>query len=78
MSFAMGQTPEGALLAWSDWPRMRIWRADDLIQADFELVFEDRDVPGRWPMTIFDRQIQIDTLSSDDDGRTWSDTTTWR
>ena len=74
----LGQTPGGALLAWSDWPDMRIWRADDLTGADFELVFENEGVPGGLPMTVVGERIYLHTLTSDDDGRSWSATATWR
>jgi hypothetical protein len=78
-SLALGQTPDGALLAWSDWPRMRVWRADNLTQAEFQLVFEaGGDLPGSSPMTVLDGRIYLNGLTSTDDGRSWSETATWR
>jgi len=78
-SLALAQTPGGGLLAWSDWPRMMVWRADDLTQAEFHLVFQaEAALPGSSPMTVFDGRIHVNGLTSVDDGRSWSETSTWR
>jgi len=83
------RTPDGGLLAWSygenlERPGLTVWRADSLTRGAFETVYEDgRQVtdPPRLGLdiTIHDGRIYLDTLVSDDDGRTWTEpVTTWR
>jgi hypothetical protein len=83
------RTPDGGLLAWSygsylERPGLTIWRADSLTHGAFETVYEDgRQVtdPPRLGLDLafHDGRIYLDTLISDDDGRTWTEpVTTWR
>lgn len=86
----MAGTPDGGLLAVSTYPELLIWRAEDLADDGFELVHElaatsDPDpAQGDWihePTFVGDR-IHVWTpwgvVASDDDGRTWTEITTWR
>jgi hypothetical protein len=86
----MTGTPDGSLLAVQTSPETVIWRAEDLVRSDFELVHEpaaDSDAPvttSAWthePVIVGDR-IHVMTrhgvVASDDDGRTWTEITTWR
>ncbi len=86
-SFA--RTPSGGLLAWSyrditARPGLTIWRADSLTRGEFETVYEDgRQVAMSsglgLDLAVHDSRIYLDTLVSDDDGRTWTEpVTTWR
>jgi hypothetical protein len=83
------RTPDGGLLAWSyrentTRPGLTVWRADSLTRGAFETVHEDgRQVahPSSLglDLTVHDGRIYLDTLVSDDDGRTWTEpVTTWR
>jgi hypothetical protein len=83
------RTPEGALLAWSyreltRRPGLTVWRADSLTRGAFETVYEDgRQVTESsnlgLDLAVHDGRIYLDTLVSDDDGRTWTEpVTTWR
>jgi hypothetical protein len=86
----MTGTPEGSLLAVETYSQTVIWRADDLAGSDFELVHESASTPdvgqtqSTWvhePTIVGDR-IHVRTprgvVVSDDDGRTWTEITTWR
>jgi hypothetical protein len=85
----LARTPDGGLLAWSygtylKRPGLTIWRADSLTGGAFTTVYEGgRQVvdPPRLGLdvAVHDGRIYLDTLVSDDDGRTWSEpVTTWR
>jgi hypothetical protein len=87
VSFA--RTPDGGLLAWdyrelATSPGLTIWRADSLTRGRFETVYEDgrQVVDGSrlgLDLAVHDGRIYLDTLVSDDDGRTWTEpVTTWR
>jgi len=86
----MAGTPDGALLAVSTYPEMLIWRAEDLADDAFELVHEGATTSDleltqedllHEPTSVGDR-IHVWTprgvVTSDDDGRTWTEITTWR
>ena len=83
------QTPDGGLLAWTYGenlarPGLTVWRADSLTHGAFETVYDHgrqvMDPPGLGlDLAVHDGRIYLDTLVSDDDGRTWSEpVTTWR
>jgi hypothetical protein len=83
------RTPDGGLLAWdygefSHQPGLRVWRADSLTSGQFRTVYEGGrqalDTARSDPeITVHDGRIYLDTLVSDDDGRTWTEpVTTWR
>ncbi|MEO7980349.1 MAG: hypothetical protein ABI807_05605 [Sporichthyaceae bacterium] len=83
------RTPDGGLLAWSyreltGRPGLTVWRADSLTRGAFEPVHQDGrqvvDSSGLGlDLTVHDGRIYLDTLVSDDDGRTWTEpVTTWR
>jgi hypothetical protein len=86
----MTGTPDGALLAVQTYPETVIWRAEDLERGDFELVEEFVPAGGTDPTqwgwmhepTIVGDQIFVVTrqglATSDDDGHTWTELTTWR
>jgi hypothetical protein len=85
----MTGTPDGALLAVRTYSETAIWRAEDLDSGDFELVHVSTDsdpdmTHSAWihEPTIMGDRIHIMTrhgvLTSDDDGRTWAEITTWR
>jgi hypothetical protein len=83
--FVIG-TPSGALIAFTSWPTVQVWRADDL-EADFEPVYagtvtEERQQASGMDLVVADGRLMLsslgEALTSDDDGRTWSVTTTWR
>ncbi len=85
----VARTPGGGLLAWdyrelTTTPGLTIWRADSLTRGAFEPVHEGgrqvRDAPRLGlDITVHDGRIYLDTLVSDDDGRTWTEpVTTWR
>ena len=83
------RTPDGALLAWSYRedtirPGLTIWRAPSLTSGEFETVYQGPRLdssgivftPG---LTSHEGVLHIGTLTSEDDGRTWSEpVTTWR
>jgi hypothetical protein len=78
-------TPDGGLLAVRTWPRIRIWRADDLLAGDFVLVHDAGPGPessGAGGLVLHGEEIQLlsdaDTAVSHDDGRTWTTVSTWR
>jgi hypothetical protein len=82
----MTGTPDGALLAVSPYPDTGIWRTENL-GGDFELVHESASpAPTQlaWvhEPTVVGHRIHVMTpvgvLVSDDDGRTWTEFTTWR
>ena len=72
------------------YPRTVIWRTDDLTDNAFELVYEvdpsdDGDSEQWWyrhEPIIIDDQIHLMTpqgvVMSEDDGRTWTEISTWR
>jgi hypothetical protein len=83
------QTPDGGLLAWTygenlERPGLTVWRADSLTHGAFETVYDQgrqvMDAPGLGlDIAVHDGRIYLDTLVSDDDGRTWTEpVTTWR
>jgi hypothetical protein len=83
------RTPDGALLAWSygqltHHPGLTVWRADSPTRGAFELVHSGGRQPGETSglgldLTVHDGRIYLDTLVSDDDGRTWTEpVTAWR
>ena len=83
------RTPDGGLLAWSygdelERPGLTVWRADSLSHGAFETVYEGgRQVPVTpvlgLDIAVHDGRIYLDTLVSEDDGRTWTEpVTTWR
>ena len=83
------RTPDGGLLAWSNRegttsPGLTVWRADSLTRGAFETVYVGgRSTGYPWrdglDLTVHDGRIYLDTLVSDDDGRTWTEpVTTWR
>jgi hypothetical protein len=83
----MAGTPDGALLAVSTYPETMIWRTEDLDEGDFELVHESASpAPTQlaWvhePAVVGDRihvMTPVGVLVSEDDGRTWTEITTWR
>jgi hypothetical protein len=85
----LARTPDGGLLAWdyrglTTTPGLTIWRADSLTHGEFTMVYDaGRQLadPSRLglDLTVHDGRIYLDTLVSDDDGRTWSEpVTTWR
>ena len=85
----LARTPDGGLLAWSyreytTRPGLTIWRADSLTQGAFETVYDGgRQVVESsrlgLDLVVHDGRIYLDTLVSDDDGRTWTEpVTTWR
>jgi len=84
---AMVATPGGALLAVQTFPEARIWRADHLTEGEFTLVHRSRpDAPSQLALphepVVADDHIDVQTpwgwLRSLDDGRTWTEVTTWR
>ena len=83
------RTPDGGLLAWSygaylEHPGLTVWRADSLTRGGFTTVYEGGRQVGDPPrlgldVAVHDGRIYLDTLVSDDDGRTWTEpVTTWR
>jgi len=86
----MTGTPDGALLAVQTYPETAIWRTEDLDSGNFELVYEfatttdPEPIQSAWAHepTIVGDQIHLTTprgaVMSDDDGRTWTEITTWR
>ncbi len=87
VSFA--RTPDGGLLAWSyreltTRPGLTVWRADSLTRGEFATVYEGgRQVLSEprlgLDLAVHDGRIHLDTLVSEDDGRTWTEpVTTWR
>ena len=83
-SYSLTGTPGGALIAVGLHPSLAVWRADDLVSGDFELVFQSGiDSTGSDPelRAVGDRLFigrGVMTIASEDDGRTWSGATTWR
>lgn len=84
--FFVTGTPSGALVAFSTWPTVNVWRAEDL-EADFEPVYagtvsKEREQTTGMDLVVADGRLLIssigEALVSDDDGRTWTVTTTWR
>jgi hypothetical protein len=83
------RTPDGGLLAWdygelSHRPGLTVWRADSLTAGQFATVHDagrrvsDTSRLGL-DLTVHDGRIYLDTLVSDDDGRTWTEPVTqWR
>jgi hypothetical protein len=78
-------TPDGGLLAARFWPRTKIWRADDLRTGDFSLVYDAGPGPennGGDAPVFFGEEIQMldraATVTSDDQGRTWTKVSIWR
>ena len=80
-------TPEGGLLAVRTWPRIKIWRADDLLTGNFSLVYDAGPGPetnnnGSDALVLVGDEIQIlsgeGTVRSGDDGRTWTNVSSWR
>ncbi len=89
LSPQLARTPDGGLLAWTYGenlvrPGLTVWRADSLTRGEFETVYEGgRQVLGEprlgLDIAVQDGRIYLDTLVSDDDGRTWTEpVTTWR
>jgi hypothetical protein len=83
----MTGTPDGALIAVSSYPETTVWRAEDVDGGNFEVVHESASrAPTQlaWvhePTIVGDRihvMTPVGVLSSDDDGRTWTEITTWR
>ncbi|GAA2142740.1 hypothetical protein GCM10009844_14230 [Nocardioides koreensis] len=86
----MTGTPDGALLAVQTSPETAIWRAEDLDRGDFELVEESATngdtelTQSAWthePIIVGDRiyvMTRQGVATSDDDGHTWTEITTWR
>jgi hypothetical protein len=83
------RTPDGALLAWSygeltRHPGLTVWRADSLTGGAFVPVHEDGRIGKEssnqgLDLAVHDGRLYLDTLVSDDDGRTWTEpVTTWR
>ncbi|MGZ8737375.1 MAG: hypothetical protein ACXWW7_09455 [Nocardioides sp.] len=78
-------TPDGGLLAVRSWPRTKIWRADDLRRGDFSLVYDAGPGPEN-EVTDYVRFVGDEmrlmagaaTVTSSDDGRTWTNVSTWR
>ncbi|MGZ5398870.1 MAG: hypothetical protein ACXWDM_02575 [Nocardioides sp.] len=64
--------------------RARIWRLDSLEEGRWELVHDTGELPYAYDLGVM-RQITVDgsvlmlgALSSGDDGRTWTQVTSWR
>jgi hypothetical protein len=85
----LARTPDGGLLAWSyreltTRPGLTIWRADSLTRGEFRTVYDGgrRVTNGSGlglDLAAHDGRLYLDTLVSDDDGRTWAEpVTTWR
>ena len=84
------RTPDGGLLAVSHSdrdPGLMIWRAPSLTRGAFRLVYDGRGGPpwtrlgtdAMFVPSVRDGQLQLGTLVSPDDGRTWADpVTVWR
>lgn len=82
-------TPEGAvilreLLEAGGIARTRIWRLDSLEEGEWVLA-HDTGGSARWadtgeerPLTVIGSQLWSGSLSSDDDGRTWTEVNGWR
>ncbi len=84
---AMVATPGGALLAVQTFPEARIWRADNLTEGGFTLVHSSwYDAPSQLALAhepvVADDHIDVQTpwgwVRSLDDGRTWTEVSTWR
>ena len=82
-------TPEGNLLLRAveesaDGSRVRLWRLDSLEEGDWTQVYDSGAVPG-WidnalenPLSVVGSRLVMGSLSSDDDGRTWTTIERWR
>jgi hypothetical protein len=61
---------------------LRIWRADFVDGGGFEAMYEaatgNQIAQGDLPFSFKDDRIWASRLWSDDDGRTWTEVTTWR
>jgi hypothetical protein len=82
---ALNGTPDGGLLAVRSWPRTQIWRADDLEADAFSLVYDAGPAPenpGDADTVLVGDEIRIidgaATVVSSDQGRTWTNVSTWR
>jgi hypothetical protein len=64
--------------------RTRIWRLDSLEEGEWTLVHDTGDIA--WtidtglmgPLTLVGDELVLGTLSSDDDGRSWTGVDQWR
>jgi hypothetical protein len=89
---AFSWTPDGALVARqntiypdgsaNELDGLRIWRADFVDGGTFDVVYEaatgNQLAQSDLPFTFLGDRIWASRLWSDDDGRTWTEVTTWR
>lgn len=80
LSVEYARTPDGALMAWSEWTdetqhsRLRIWRAKSLLRGEFRLVYDSSaNALAGLDLRRERGRLYLGPLVSDDDGRTWGD-----